>query len=161
MHRDTRDIAFQQLQTVLAAKDMDLARLQQGHAELSSEVADLRRTSRREGVNMDYLKNIVMQFMMLPMAAPERMSLVPVIATLLQFSTGELIQVENSMRSPVWTTLPVKEVKRGSGLGVASPARRSQSAPPHGPTIGSPMTMITSSSLGITPERSGSNVVNN
>jgi len=50
--------------------------------------------------------------MKLPMAAPERMSLVPVIATLLQFSSGELAEAEGAMKAPMWTSLPVKEVKR-------------------------------------------------
>jgi hypothetical protein len=55
-HRDTRELAFQQVQTALALKDLELARLQQGHTHLVAEVADLRRVAKREGVNMDYLK---------------------------------------------------------------------------------------------------------
>ena len=50
--------------------------------------------------------------MRLPIAAPERTSLVPVIATVLQFSRSELEEAENAMKTPVWSTLPVKEVKR-------------------------------------------------
>ena len=61
LHKDNRELVLQQLQEVLAAKDHELARLQQSHQILSEEVADLRRTNRREGVNMDYLKNVVLQ----------------------------------------------------------------------------------------------------
>ena len=61
---------------------------------------------------MDYLKNIILQYMKLPIAAPERMSLVPVIATLLQFNKKELSEAEGAMKSPMWNSLPVKEVKR-------------------------------------------------
>ena len=68
-HKDSREIAFLQIQEVLAAKDLDLAAIQQSHTKLEAEVTDLRRTSRREGINMDYLKNIILQYMKLPMAA--------------------------------------------------------------------------------------------
>ena len=111
-HKDSREIAFLQIQEVLAAKDLELASMQQSHTKLVAEVADLRRTSRREGINMDYLKNIILQYMKLPIAAPERMSLVPVIATLLQFNKKELTEAEGAMKSPMWNSLPVKEVKR-------------------------------------------------
>lgn len=59
--RDTRELAFQQLQSVLASKDLELAKLQQRFTELISELNELRRVSKREGVNIDYLKNIVIQ----------------------------------------------------------------------------------------------------
>merc|ERR1711871_817686 len=111
-HRDSREIAFSRIQQALAAKDLELASSQQNYNKLMAEVADLRRISRREGVNMDYLKNIILQYMKLPMAAPERMSLLPVIGTLLQFNEKELAETENAMKSPMWNSLPVKEVKR-------------------------------------------------
>jgi hypothetical protein len=50
--------------------------------------------------------------MTFPIAAPERMSLVPVIATLLQFNPKELIEVEKSSKDPAWNSRPVKEIKR-------------------------------------------------
>ena len=59
--RDSRDIAFLQLQSALAVKDLELGQLQGAHHTLAAEVTDLRRVTRREGVNMDYLKNIVLQ----------------------------------------------------------------------------------------------------
>lgn len=40
---------------------MDLAQLQHEHRQLLSEVAELRCVKNRETVNMDYLKNIVLQ----------------------------------------------------------------------------------------------------
>lgn len=60
---------------------------------------------------MDYLKNIVLQYMSFPPASPERNSLVPVLALLLQFSPTELKTAEEASRSPSWTPRPVKEVK--------------------------------------------------
>lgn len=129
-HRDTREMAFLQIQTVLAAKDLELASVQQSHTSLVAEVADLRRTSRREGINMDYLKNIILQYMKLPVTAPERMSLVPVIATLLQFNKTELGEAEGALKAPVWSSLPVKEVKRFSS---PTPKIIGQNRPPSTP----------------------------
>jgi hypothetical protein len=43
-HHDTREVAFQQIQHSLAAKDLEFARLQQTHASLLIEAAELRRT---------------------------------------------------------------------------------------------------------------------
>lgn len=64
VHNDTREIAFAQVQSKLAAKDLELARVQQVLAGLQAEVVDLRRTRQREGINMDYLKNVVIQVSM-------------------------------------------------------------------------------------------------
>lgn len=61
LHSDTREVAFQQLQSALSSKDLQLAQAQSSQSALTAEIAELRRTVRREGVNMDYLKNIVHQ----------------------------------------------------------------------------------------------------
>eukprot|EP01041_Mallomonas_annulata_P001349 gene1349-2601_t len=126
-HSDTRDIAFQQIQSALAARDLSLARLQHAHTVLSSEVTELRRVRKREGVNMDYLKNIVIQFMSFPTNSPERCSLVPVIAMLLQFSVDEVMAIEQSMKAPLpWSARPVKEVKHCSPSPRGSPTLRTR-----------------------------------
>jgi len=93
---ESREVAFRQLQQSLASRDMDLARSQQTLAELTAEAAELRRTQQREGINMDYLKNIVVQYMTFPMQSSEKLSLVPVIAMLLQFSRKELAEVQRA-----------------------------------------------------------------
>ena len=49
------------MQSKLASKDLELAKTQQNLALLQSEVVELRRFSKRDGINMDYLKNIVIQ----------------------------------------------------------------------------------------------------
>ncbi len=56
-----RELAFQQLQEVLASRDLELAKLQQKHSEIVAEVSELRKIRKREGLNIDYLKNIVIQ----------------------------------------------------------------------------------------------------
>jgi hypothetical protein len=59
--RSNRELAFQQLQSTLAKKDFELAKLQQNQSNLVAEISELRRHTKREGVNLDYLKNIVLQ----------------------------------------------------------------------------------------------------
>jgi hypothetical protein len=49
--------------------------------------------------------------MSLPPAAPERNALVPVITTLLQLNDAEQKTVQNAMKAPLWSSLPIKEVK--------------------------------------------------
>ena len=49
--------------------------------------------------------------MTFPIQAPERLSLVPVIAMLLQFSTLELAEAEKAIRNPVWEPRVPKAVK--------------------------------------------------
>ena len=44
---------------MLSTKDFELASLQQKFSGLQAEVLELRRGQRREGVSMDYLKNVV------------------------------------------------------------------------------------------------------
>ncbi len=50
--------------------------------------------------------------MTFPINAPERMSLIPVISTLLQFNPKEIIEVDKSAKDPSWSSRPVKEIKR-------------------------------------------------
>ena len=106
---DTRETAFQQLQEKLSLKDLQLAQLQTANSGLQAEVAQLSRVAKREGVNMDYLKNVVLQYITFPLGSPERESLVPVIAMLLQFSTEETKLCESATSSPSWTArLPIE-----------------------------------------------------
>jgi hypothetical protein len=115
MCSENREMALQQMQHMLETKDMELARLHQAQTRLTSEVGELRRVARREGVNMDYLKNIVLQYMVFPVASDERQQLVPVLATLLQFNPKEVAEVEKSAQEAAWlisNPRQVIEIKR-------------------------------------------------
>jgi hypothetical protein len=59
--------------------------------------------------------------MSFPVQSPERSSLVPVIAMLLQFNVRELAQAENALKEPIWSQRPVKEIKRALQKASASP----------------------------------------
>ena len=99
-----------QLQRALAARDMDLACSQKLLAELTAEAAELRRAHQREGINMDYLKNIVVQYMTFPIQSSEKLSLVPVIAMLLQFSRKELADVQRANQEAVASVMSMSVV---------------------------------------------------
>ena len=100
------------MQSALAAKDFELAQVQQMLTDLTTEITELRKIKQREGINMDYLKNVVIQYMTFPINSSERNALVPVLAMLLQFSPKEMMEIQKSNRDPIWGTRPVKEVKR-------------------------------------------------
>ena len=106
---DTREMAFQQLQEKISLKDLQLAQLQATNSGLQTEVAQLSRVAKREGVNMDYLKNVVLQYITFPLQSPERESLVPVLSMLLQFSNEETRMCANATSNPSWTArLPIE-----------------------------------------------------
>lgn len=107
---DTREMAFQQLQEKLSLKDLQLAQLQTANSNLRSEAAQLSRVAKREGVNMDYLKDVMLKFITFPVQSPEKTSLVPVIAMLLQFSPDEVKDATAAVANPVWSRAEAIEV---------------------------------------------------
>ena len=107
---DTREVAFQQLQEKLSLKDLQLAQLQTANSNLRAETAQLSRVAKREGVNMDYLKDVMLKFITFPVQSPEKASLVPVIAMLLQFSPDEVKSATAAVTNPVWSRADAIEV---------------------------------------------------
>ena len=53
-----------------------------------------------------------MQYMTFPTHSPEQLSLIPVIATLLQFNPKENDEVDKASKETVWNRRPVKEIKK-------------------------------------------------
>ena len=69
-----------------------------------AQLAEMKASEKRHGLNMDYLKTIVVRFMM---ESQEKEELVPVLARLLEFSPEELRKVKEarSKRNMSWTAL--------------------------------------------------------
>ena len=61
---------------------------------LRDQVGDNSRSQSRSQVNLDYLKSILVRFLSFDPTHPQRKALIPVIATILQFSPDELRNVE-------------------------------------------------------------------
>ena len=76
-------------------------------AALRKVVARLQRSSVVEGVNMTYLRNVVLKYLTFKPESLERLRLVPVLASMLNLSKRELSRVEGASRSMVkqwWKT---------------------------------------------------------
>ena len=79
-------------------------------AELRAELNESRSVARRDGVNMEYLKNIVVQFMSFQSGSSEHQSLTPVLATLLQFTPEDLRSIRDSQSAWYWGGRRVKDI---------------------------------------------------
>ena len=61
---------------------------------LREQMTDNSRSQSRAQVNLDYLKSILVRFLSFEPSHPQRRALIPVIATILQFSPDEVRNVE-------------------------------------------------------------------
>ena len=71
-----------------------LKSLKDENSFLRDQMSDNSRSQSRAQVNLDYLKSILVRFLSFEPAHPQRKQLIPVIATILQFSPDELRNVE-------------------------------------------------------------------
>lgn len=83
---EIRDRLVARLTEKLEQRDGDLASAELIVEKTEGEVEALSRVHRRENVNMDYLKSIIVQYLSKPPGSSERTALLPVLATLLQVS---------------------------------------------------------------------------
>ena len=89
----TRDEQLASLRAMVKDREAFIAQRAEQFSKLSAEVSQLRRMSKREGVNMEYLKNVVVQYLSLRDGS-QRATLERVLGTLLQFSPTERRQIE-------------------------------------------------------------------
>merc|ERR1712176_1614386 len=99
---EIRDKLIQNLTQKLEAGDGDLADAEQTVLKKEDQVEELARVHRREGVNMDYLKSIVVQYLAKPPGSSERTALLPVLATLLQFDANDYKAIEEGKEKVSW-----------------------------------------------------------
>lgn len=98
-----------QVQEMAARLDEAYRQIHQLHEEKQrhdSELTALMQTQRREGVNMEYLKNVVVQYMSFRPGSSQQSRLIPVLSTLLQFSASDIKEIKNasSSRRSSWTS---------------------------------------------------------
>lgn len=74
----------------MATAERDTERALEQTTALKHRIRELEAGQRRGGVNMEYLKNVVVQFMTFPAGSAEQRALVPVLATLLQFNRRDV-----------------------------------------------------------------------
>jgi hypothetical protein len=80
--------------TTLIGKDGMVADLEMKYEAIQAQMDEYTRTQRRSGVNIDYLKGIIVQFLSKPVGSSERAALLPVFATLLQFGPEDYAAIE-------------------------------------------------------------------
>ncbi|KAL3816306.1 hypothetical protein ACHAXA_011067 [Cyclostephanos tholiformis] len=97
-----RDTMIEQLSRKLEEGDGDLASAEITVVRAEDQVEQLARVHRREGVNMDYLKSIVVQYLAKPPGSSERTALLPVLATLLQFDPNDYKAIEEGKDKVTW-----------------------------------------------------------
>jgi len=108
---NTRDMTMKQLQQRIVEQEAQLAAAANDRNSLQQQVIALKRMHKREGVNMEYLKNIIVQFMSFPDSSSERKSLIPVISTLLQFTPEDDRIIQESQTLFGWFgAKPVKQI---------------------------------------------------
>jgi len=99
---EIRDRLVARLTEKLEQRDGDLASAELIVEKAEGEVEALSRVHRRENVNMDYLKSIIVQYLSKPPGSSERTALLPVLATLLQFDEGDYKAIEEGKTKVGW-----------------------------------------------------------
>ena len=99
---EIRDRMIECLTQKLEEGDGNLASAEIVVEKKEDEVEHLARVHRREGVNMDYLKSTVVQYLAKPPGSSERSALLPVLATLLQFDAEDYKAIESGKDKVSW-----------------------------------------------------------
>jgi len=92
----------QRLTQKLEHHDDELATAEHTQKQIEGQVEELCRIHRREDINLDYLKGIVVQFLSKPPGSSERGALLPVLATLLQFDAEDYKLIEAGKTKVSW-----------------------------------------------------------
>jgi chromosome segregation ATPase len=135
-NRETAAVAEIEIREKLIAKlteklekyDGDLATAEIDVVKAEDQVESLARVHRREGVNMDYLKSIVVQYLAKPPGSSERTALLPVLATLLQFDENDYKAIEKGKQNVSWWGDIIPTIISGSSEAPASRPQQSVSA---------------------------------
>jgi hypothetical protein len=118
---EIRDSILERMKETLLARDGDLASAENQVQAVESQVEELCRVRRREDVNLDYLKSIVVQYLSLPPGSSERARLLPVLATLLQFDDSDYNTIQEGKNKISWWGGSIAPTYIGlSGAGTAS-----------------------------------------
>lgn len=87
---------LEELTQKLGASYDAIRQLEQEKVRLEEELTTMMQTQRREGVNMEYLKNVVVQYMSFRPGSSQQARLVPVLTTLLQFSSTDMADIKEA-----------------------------------------------------------------
>ena len=118
---EMREQLMNKLKEALSSRDVELAKAENAIKDIELQVEDLCRIKRREDVNIDYLKSIIVKFLSLPTGSSEKSSLLPVLATLLQFDDEDykIIDAGKSKVDWLWGTIVPKSISAPSKASTA------------------------------------------
>jgi len=119
---EIREELMSKLTQELSSRDIELAVVEKAVLDAEEQVEELCRIKRREDVNLDYLKSVVVKFLSLPTGSSEKASLLPVLATLLQFDEEDYKSIDTGKNKVDWfwgTIIPTSIAAPGPSNGVA------------------------------------------
>jgi len=122
---EMRDQIMQRMIEEMSNCDGALASVEHNAQQVESQVAELCRVQRREDVNLDYLKSLIVQYLSKPPGSSERAALLPVIATLLQFDSNDYRAIEEGKQKVSWMwgqVLPTAIAAPGDAIAATSSA---------------------------------------
>ncbi|GLE07472.1 hypothetical protein PINS_up017783 [Pythium insidiosum] len=144
MESRAKEARIHELEVSVRNAEVRIQALLDERARHSEEVAQLMQSQRREGVNLEYLKNVIVQYMSFKPGSSQQLRLVPVITTLLEFTPADVKEIKkaNASRRTSWggawgsenTEYKPVATPRGSST-ASSPSVRSQ---PRLPPSGAP-----------------------
>ncbi|ETW05612.1 hypothetical protein, variant [Aphanomyces invadans] len=109
----SREQELAEVMTALEQLRAENVQLTNDKVALEEDIAHLVRTERREGVNMEYLKNVVVQYMSFRPGSSQQLKLIPVLSTLLQFTPEDMDEVHSSTKqASSWTSWSEKKPVR-------------------------------------------------
>jgi chromosome segregation ATPase len=96
---------MQALSQQLEEAHRELQELREDKRRHAEELTAMLQNQRRDGVNMEYLKNVVVQYMSFRPGSSQQSRLVPVLTTLLQFTAADIKEIKHAARrGNSWTS---------------------------------------------------------
>lgn len=96
------------LRADLSERDGEFASVERHVQDVEAQLAEICRSRRREDVNPDYLKDVVVKYLALRSGAGERARLLPVLATLLQYNPDDYKVAPTLTSSPSAVSVPAQ-----------------------------------------------------
>ncbi|CAI5745812.1 unnamed protein product [Peronospora destructor] len=101
----TQAVQMQALTAQLEEAYRELQELRENKHRHAEELNAVLQNQRRDGVNMEYLKNVVVQYMSFQSGSSQQERLIPVLFTLLQFTAADVKKIKDAeIRGNSWTS---------------------------------------------------------
>ncbi|OWZ19050.1 hypothetical protein PHMEG_0006762 [Phytophthora megakarya] len=151
---------MQELSLQLEEAQHEIQELREDKRRHTEELTAMLQNQRRDGVNMEYLKNVVVQYMSFRPGSSQQARLVPVLTTLLQFTAADIKEIKHAARrGNSWTSWASSDASLDYKPIVIGAGHRHPIAPPSAQDNGgqrSPLNRISSAPVPRVTSPSGS-----